>query len=100
MEDVRLDLNEKGRGAFYIPDGDERIAKMEIGISGNNLTAYHTEVSPAAEGKGLAKKLLDAMVTYARKQGLKVIPLCPFVLAQFKRHPEVYADLWTSPINN
>jgi predicted GNAT family acetyltransferase len=38
--------------------------------------------------------LLDAMIDYARKNNLKVITLCPFVHAQFKRHPEEYADVW------
>jgi predicted GNAT family acetyltransferase len=34
------------------------------------------------------------MAAYARGHHLKVIPLCPFVNAQFKRHPEEYADIW------
>jgi predicted GNAT family acetyltransferase len=67
---------------------------MVISVSGSNLTVYHTEVLPQAEGRGLAKKLLVAMVDYARKNGLQVIPLCPYVHAQFKRHPGDYADLW------
>jgi hypothetical protein len=94
MDDVKLKLNEKGRGTFYILDGNDQIAEMEIGVSDNKLTAYHTEVFPKAEGMGLAKKLFASMVEYSRKNKLKVIALCPFVLAQFKRHPEEYADVW------
>jgi predicted GNAT family acetyltransferase len=94
MEDVQLKLNEKKHGHFYLTENDERIAEMQIGISGNDLTVYHTEVSPNHEGKGLAKKLLSAMVDYVRKNNLKVIALCPYVLAQFKRRPEEYADIW------
>ena len=94
MGEVILKLNDKNRGAFFLFDGDEQIGKMEIGISDKQLTAYHTEVAPRAEGKGLAKELLNSMVAYAREHGLKVIPLCPFVLAQFKRHPDEYADIW------
>ena len=78
MEKIKLELNDKGRGSFYITEGDDRIAFMEIGIGDGRLTAYHTEVSPKAEGKGLAKKLLSHMVAYAREHHLKVIPLCPF----------------------
>lgn len=95
MEDVKLKLNEKGHGHFLIMDGEEQIAEMEVSISENNLTVYHTEVVPEAEGKGLAKQLLTSMVDYTRKHGLKVIPLCPYVHAQFKRHPEEYADVWS-----
>lgn len=94
MEEVQLYLNEKNHGHFYLNEKGEQIAEMQIGISGNDLTVYHTEVSPKHEGEGLAKKLLTAMVDYARKNKLKVIALCPYVHAQFKRHPEEYNDVW------
>src|SRR5688572_26337669 len=95
MEEVQLTLDEKGHGHFYIPDGEEQIGQMEISVSKDHMTVYHTEVLPKAEGKGLAKKLLITMVDYARKNNLKVVPLCPYVHAQFKRHPEEYADVWS-----
>ena len=94
MANVSFALNETGAGSFYIEEGNERIAEMVVSISGNNLTVYHTEVFPKGEGKGLGKELLEAMVDHARKNGLKVIALCPFVHAQFKRHPDMYADVW------
>jgi len=77
-----------------VEEGNERLAEMEIGISGSNLTVYHTEVSEKLKGKGVASQLLGTMVKYARGHQLKVIALCPYVLAQFKRHPEEYADIW------
>jgi len=94
MQDVHLKVNDKGRGHFYIGDEDKRIAEMEIQINKDNITAFHTEVVKEEEGKGLAKKLLDHMVNYARTHKLKVVPLCPYVYAQFKRHRSEYADLW------
>lgn len=94
MEVVQLALDEKKYGRFFIKENDEQIAEMQIGISGNDLTVYHTEVLPQAEGKGLAKMLFLDMVDYARQHQLKVIALCPYVLAQFKRHPDEYADVW------
>ena len=94
MEDVKLELDEKAHGHFHIMDGEEQVAEMVISIANGLLTVYHTEVLPKAEGRGLAKQLLAAMVDHARKNGLKVIPLCPYVHAQFKRHPDDYADVW------
>ena len=94
MDEVKLKLNDKGHGGFYIMDGEEQLGEMEVSVLEKNLTVYHTEVSPKAEGKGFAKKLLNTMVEYARKNDLKVTPLCPFVHAQFKRHPEEFADIW------
>ena len=94
MDEVKLKLNEKGHGAFYIMDGGEQLGEMVVSISGKMLTVYHTEVGAESERKGLAKKMLYAMVDHARKSGMKVIPLCPYVHAQFKRHPNEYADVW------
>jgi predicted GNAT family acetyltransferase len=94
MEEVKLYLNEKGQGAFFIMEGAEKLGEMVVSVSEKNLTVYHTEVSTKAEGKGLAKKMLSAMADYARRNGLKVIPICPYVHAQFTRHPEEYADIW------
>ncbi|HTN09080.1 GNAT family N-acetyltransferase [Agriterribacter sp.] len=94
MNDVKLKLDEKGHGHFYISDGEEQVAEMVVSVAHGMLTVYHTEVLPKGEGKGLAKQLLAAMVDHARKNQLKVIPLCPYVHAQFKRHHDEYADVW------
>src|SRR4051812_1654757 len=94
MMDVQFRLDEKKHGAFYISEGEDQIGEMVFSIKGKNLVVYHTEVDPKAEGKGYAKQLLAEMAAYARKNGLMVIPLCQYVHAQFKRHPEQYADIW------
>lgn len=93
-DEVKLEFKDKGLSAFYILDSGERVAEMAVSVSGGSLTAYHTEVSPKMKGKGLAKKLLGSMEEYVRSKGLKVIPLCPFVHAQFKQHPDKFGDLW------
>ncbi|CAN5589696.1 GNAT family N-acetyltransferase [soil metagenome] len=94
MENATLHLDEKGHGAFTIKDAGNQIGEMVVGVAGNMLTVYHTEVKPEAEGKGVGKLLLNEMVAYARAHSLKVIPLCAYVHIQFKRHPEMYADIW------
>lgn len=94
MEEVKLVLNKKNHGGFYLTVDGEQLGEMIVSISGSNLTVYHTEVSAEAEGKGYAKKLLSTMVEYSRANNLKIIPLCPYVYAQFKRHPEEFADVW------
>lgn len=93
MEQVELKLNSNGRGYFLIKDNVKQLGQMEVSVIGNHLTVFHTEVIPEAEGKGYAKKLLNEMVSYSRKNNLRVKALCPFVQGQFKRHPEQYADI-------
>lgn len=65
MNKVKLKLNEKGGGGFYIMDGEEETGKMRLSIAGKNLRVYHTEVTPKA--KGFANQMPDEMVAYARK---------------------------------
>jgi uncharacterized protein len=99
MEEIKLHTDENGKGAFVAMESNERLGEMVIAETKDTLTVFHTEVQPKAEGKGLAKQLLVTMVTYAREKGLQVVPLCPYVHAQFKRHPEAYADVWKQPKN-
>ncbi len=94
MNPIELKLNKDLRGAFVIEDGENKLAEMVVAVSAGNLIAYHTEVSDSLRGQGIAGKLLENMVDYARKNNLKVVPLCPYVHAQFKRHPEKYNDIW------
>jgi predicted GNAT family acetyltransferase len=93
-EPVQLEWMEKGRGRFFITINSQEVANIIVGHVGNDLIVYHTEVLPEAAGKGLAKKLLESMVAYVRENNLQVVVLCPYVFAQFRRHPETYADIW------
>lgn len=94
MDPIQLKLNDQQRGAFTIEDDNEKVAEMAIGISGKDMIVYHTEVADKLKGQGVAAKLLNELVSYARSKNLKVVPLCAYVNAQFKRHPEQYQDVW------
>jgi predicted GNAT family acetyltransferase len=94
MNAIELKLDSNRRGAFVIEDGGQRIAEMAVAVSGENLIVYHTQVSDELKGQGIASKLLDTMVNYARSNGKKVVALCPYVHAQFQRHPDKYTDVW------
>lgn len=49
----------------------------------------HTEVEEAYNGKGVGKEMLLAAVDFARKNGKKIIPLCPFAKASFQKSEEL-----------
>ena len=99
MTDIKLELDEKKHGAFNLYEDDKKLGEMVVSIKENVLTVYHTEVDPEAGGKGFAKLLLDTMTTYVRENKLMVKPLCPYVHAQFKRHPEEYNEIWLKAEN-
>ena len=56
------------------------------------IALVHTEVEPSHEGSGLATRLVEEALRDLRARGMRVVPICPFVTAFIRRHPE-YADL-------
>jgi uncharacterized protein len=56
------------------------------------VTLIHTEVPPELRGRRIADMLARGALEDARRRGLQVRPVCAFVQAFMKRHPE-YADL-------
>jgi len=55
----------------------------------NNRIAFtHTEVDEACEGRGLGSRLAAAALEDASREGLEVVPLCPFIAHSIDRHPE------------
>ena len=71
---------------------DDLIAVSQYQQTGNIITFYHVGVPPELEGQGIGGLLAKASLDYARANSLKVIPLCSFMSAYVRRHPE-YRDL-------
>jgi predicted GNAT family acetyltransferase len=81
------------KGSFYIEEGGTRIGEMTYSRAGTGLIIIdHTEVGDALKGKGAGKQLVAAAVEYARKNNIKVLPLCPFAKSVFDRVKE-YGDV-------
>ena len=52
------------------------------------MVLVHTEVVSSAEGKGIGSQLVAGALDDIRSRGLRVVPVCPFVAAYVRRHPE------------
>lgn len=94
MSDILIELEETGSKGRYLHRGDGgATAEMTFSKAGEHLLIIdHTEVPDAFRGQGVGLKLVERAVADARTSGKKIIPLCPFAAAQFKRHPE-WADV-------
>jgi predicted GNAT family acetyltransferase len=57
-----------------------------------SLRLTHTYVPGEFEGQGIGSALVRAAMEHARREGLTVVPVCPFVKVFVDRNPE-YADL-------
>jgi len=71
---------------------DGHTAALEYQRFPDKVVFTHTEVPRALEGKGVGNVLAKTGLEWARSEGLRVIPICPFVAAYIARHPD-YADL-------
>ena len=94
MEGTVITRHDQGaRGEYHaaVP-GSEAIGRLTYQRRGDVLVADHTLVPPEIGGRGVAARLVEALIADARKEGNKIVPQCSYVEAMFRRHPE-WADL-------
>ncbi|MCC2590782.1 GNAT family N-acetyltransferase [Chryseobacterium sp. MFBS3-17] len=89
MTEIKHSNNDKN-GIFEIYYDGKRAGEMTYTWAGEDkFIIDHTEVDEAFGGKGLAKQLVIAGVEFARKKGVKVIPLCPYAKATIQRNADL-----------
>ena len=89
-------LNKKvgSKGIFYIEKDGKVVAEMVYTMpSPDKMIVEHTEVSDELKGQNVGLQLVRHAADFARKNNLKIIPLCPFTLSVFKKKSE-FADVW------
>ncbi len=75
-----------GKGAFYIEQDAERVAELTYTMpSPDKMIIDHTEVDASLKGKNIGSRLVEAAVQFARSQSMRIIPLCPFANAMFRK---------------
>ena len=67
---------------------DGWLAELVYRTRGDRLVLIHTEVPLQLEGRGIGGRLVTAAVDRAVREGLIVVPLCPFARGWLERHPE------------
>jgi uncharacterized protein len=91
MEIKQSDNGKKGK--FFIETDGETEGEMTYVWTGENkIIIDHTEVSDKLKGKNAGKQMLQKAVDFAREKQIKIIPLCPFANAVFKKTPD-YKDV-------
>ncbi|MEU6957426.1 GNAT family N-acetyltransferase [Streptomyces sp. NPDC045714] len=83
------DDRERGRLAAY-EDGKPAgtIAYFVMDPAPGALVAVHTVVRTGHEGKGIAGALVRELYTTAAREGVPVVPLCPYAAKWARRHPD------------
>ena len=77
-------IHYEGNGFYIYDENKEILARLEYKRYDNILIFDHTVVSDKLTGQGIAGKLLDKAVAYARENNFKVKPVCSYVVKKFE----------------
>lgn len=94
---INIEKQVSGRKGRYVGKIDGVAGEAEITFTerGPNLiSADHTGAPDSMRGTGAALALVQFMIEDARGAGFKIIPICPYVAAQYVKHPE-WQDVMT-----
>ena len=87
LDHLELRRNEE-KGRFEL-ELEGHIAFTDYMITAQGIIFLtHTEVPRSLEGKGVGSALVSKTLQWIKSKGYPLAPLCPFVAAYIKRHPE------------
>ena len=92
---VTITHEDRGDSGRYVAavEGAEDIGHLDWVARGSDVrVATHTLVPPPIGGRGVAAKLVEAMVADARAQGFRIVPACSYVETMFRRNKD-WAEL-------
>ena len=78
-----------GHGASHRTRGPQRLADDVQPRRRHQVIIDHTAVHPKLRGLGVARRLLDTAVAWARATGTRVMATCPYAKAQFEKDPSI-----------
>lgn len=99
MSDITIRIDDRGRKGRYIAAVAGRESEAFIAYTHREegvISADHTIAPDSLKGTGAAFALVEYLIADARARGFRVLPLCPYVRAQYRKHPE-WADVFTVP---
>ena len=69
-----------------------QLCKLDYFLDGKAFVIAHVGVPLEFRGQGVAGKIVQASLEYARERSLRVIPMCSYAAIYIRKHPQ-YMDL-------
>ena len=67
---------------------DGKLSKLDYIQDGKNFVITHVGVYPDHRGQGLAGKIVETALQYARENSFRVLPMCSYAAAYIRRNPQ------------
>ncbi|UUC44487.1 GNAT family N-acetyltransferase [Flavobacterium cerinum] len=87
--------NNDNKGFFKaVSDGKEAGLMTYSWAGSDKIIIDHTEVNPDFKGLNVGKNMVMEAVAFARKNHIKILPLCPFAKSVFDKNTDIHDVLF------
>ena len=69
---------------------DGQLSKLDYIQDAKNFVIAHVGVYPEHRGQGVAGKIVEAGLKYARENSLRVVPMCSYAAAYIRKNPQYF----------
>jgi hypothetical protein len=73
---------------FADADGTLRCVWADYATRGDARAILHVEAEPELRGTGASGQFMQSLADHARREGTRLIPICGYAVAWFRRHHE------------
>ncbi len=89
MTDFRdVTSHQRFEQGFTDEAGELRRVWADYSVQGNERAILHVEADPALRGTGASGDFMKGLAEHARREGIRVTPVCGYAVAWFKRNRE------------
>ena len=88
----KLEVNHNEAGHIFEVWINGHLCKLDYILDDKNFVITHVGVYPEFRGQGVAGKIVEASLEYARQNSLRVIPMCSYAAAYIRSNPQ-YLEL-------
>lgn len=86
--EIRLNTDDHGEGRYTILVDGQPAGELDFRTVDGRRVFIHTGIRERFEGQGLAGQLARWVLDEARAEGLKIVPLCPYVASYVDKRPD------------
>lgn len=84
---IKFEMENNASRAY---DGDNQIGECHFTLIEGRWVISRTDVDLGYEGQGIGKRLINTVVENARRENIKIFPMCPYAKKVLLENPEYH----------